>query len=120
MMRRLFWRIFAAFWLATVVVLLAFAWIATSNFETEKIPRLGITRLQRLELVVSDIEAAREDLISRGVEVGEPFHVDGGRVPGVDPQRRSYLSYATFSDPDGNGWLLQEVTTRLPGREWED
>jgi catechol 2,3-dioxygenase-like lactoylglutathione lyase family enzyme len=76
--------------------------------------------VQRLELVVSDIEAAREDLISRGVEVGEPFHVDGGRVPGVDPQRRSYLSYATFSDPDGNGWLLQEVTTRLPGREWED
>ena len=76
--------------------------------------------VQRLELVVSDIEAAREDLISRSVEVGEPFHVDGGRVPGVDPQRRSYLSYATFSDPDGNGWLLQEVTTRLPGREWED
>ena len=76
--------------------------------------------VQRLELVVSDIEAAREDLISRGVEVGEPFHVDGGRVPGVDPQRRSYLSYATFSDPDGNGWLLQEVTTRLPGREWAD
>ena len=76
---------------------------------------------QRLELVVSDIDAAREDLISRGVEVSEVFHRDGGRlVTGPDPERRSYLSYASFSDPDGNGWLLQEVTTRLPGRAWED
>jgi catechol 2,3-dioxygenase-like lactoylglutathione lyase family enzyme len=76
---------------------------------------------QRLELVVSDIDAAREDLISRDVEVSEVFHRDGGRlVPGPDPERRSYLSYASFSDPDGNGWLLQEVTTRLPGRAWED
>jgi catechol 2,3-dioxygenase-like lactoylglutathione lyase family enzyme len=76
---------------------------------------------QRSELVVSDIEAAREDLISRGVEVSEVFHRDGGRlVPGPDPDRRSYLSYASFSDPDGNGWLLQEVRARLPGREWED
>ena len=76
---------------------------------------------QRLELVVSDIEAARDDLISRGVEVSEVFHRDGGRLlPGPDPERRSYLSYASFSDPDGNGWLLQEVTTRLPGRAWED
>jgi catechol 2,3-dioxygenase-like lactoylglutathione lyase family enzyme len=76
--------------------------------------------VQRLELVVSDIEAAREELIGRGVEVSEPFHLDGGPVPGLDPERRSYNSYATFSDPEGNGWLLQEVTTRLPGREWED
>jgi catechol 2,3-dioxygenase-like lactoylglutathione lyase family enzyme len=76
--------------------------------------------VQRLELVVDDIEAAREDLIRRGVEVGELFHLDGGPVPGPDPQRRSYQTYATFSDPDGNGWLLQEVTTRLPGREWDD
>jgi catechol 2,3-dioxygenase-like lactoylglutathione lyase family enzyme len=76
---------------------------------------------QRLELVVSDIDAARADLISRGVGVSEIFHLDGGRpVPGPDPQRRSYLSYASFSDPDGNGWLLQEIKTRLPGREWED
>jgi catechol 2,3-dioxygenase-like lactoylglutathione lyase family enzyme len=76
---------------------------------------------QRLELVVSDIDAAREDLISRGVEVSEVFHREGERlVPGPDPERRSYLSYASFSDPDGNGWLLQEVTTRLPGRAWED
>jgi catechol 2,3-dioxygenase-like lactoylglutathione lyase family enzyme len=74
---------------------------------------------QRLELAVYDIEAAREDLVSRGVEVSEVFHRDGGRVaPGPDPQRRSYLSYASFTDPDGNGWLLQEITTRLPGREW--
>jgi catechol 2,3-dioxygenase-like lactoylglutathione lyase family enzyme len=76
---------------------------------------------QRLELVVSDIDAAREDLISRGVEVSEVFHLDGGRLaPGPYPGRRSYLSYASFSDPDGNGWLLQEVRARLPGREWED
>jgi catechol 2,3-dioxygenase-like lactoylglutathione lyase family enzyme len=76
---------------------------------------------ERLELVVSDLDAAREDLISRGVEVSEVFHRDGGRLlPGPDPERRSYLSYASFSDPDGNGWLLQEVTTRLPGRAWDD
>jgi catechol 2,3-dioxygenase-like lactoylglutathione lyase family enzyme len=76
---------------------------------------------QRLEMVVSDIDAARDDLNSRGVEVSEVFHLDGGRpAPGPDPERRSYLSYASFSDPDGNGWLLQEITTRLPGREWDD
>jgi catechol 2,3-dioxygenase-like lactoylglutathione lyase family enzyme len=76
---------------------------------------------ENLELVVSDIEAARDDLMSRGVEVSEFFHwgLDGSG-PGLDPERRTYQSYATFSDPDGNGWLLQEVTTRLPGREWED
>jgi catechol 2,3-dioxygenase-like lactoylglutathione lyase family enzyme len=76
--------------------------------------------VQRLELVVSDIEAAREHLIHRGVEVSEVFHLDGGRVPGPDPQRRSYQTYASFSDPDGNGWLLQEITVRLPGRVWDD
>jgi catechol 2,3-dioxygenase-like lactoylglutathione lyase family enzyme len=75
---------------------------------------------QRLELVVSDIDAARDDLASRGVAVSEVFHRDGGQLlPGPDPERRSYLSYASFDDPDGNGWLLQEVTTRLPGREWD-
>jgi catechol 2,3-dioxygenase-like lactoylglutathione lyase family enzyme len=74
---------------------------------------------QRLELVVSDIDAARADLIARGVEVSEPFHRGpDGLVPGPDPERRSYLTYAAFSDPDGNGWLLQEVTTRRPGRVW--
>jgi catechol 2,3-dioxygenase-like lactoylglutathione lyase family enzyme len=71
---------------------------------------------QRLELAIYDIDAAREDLISRGVEVSELFHLDGGPVPGPDPERRSYLTYASFSDPDGNGWLLQEITERLPGR----
>jgi catechol 2,3-dioxygenase-like lactoylglutathione lyase family enzyme len=76
--------------------------------------------MQRLELVVSDIDAARDDLIGRGVEVSELFHLDGGPVPGPDPERRSYQTYAAFSDPDGNGWLLQEVRERLPGREWDD
>jgi catechol 2,3-dioxygenase-like lactoylglutathione lyase family enzyme len=75
---------------------------------------------QRLELVVSAIDAARNDLIGRGVEVSELFHLDGGRVPGPDPQRRSYQTYATFNDPDGNGWLLQEIKERLPGRDWND
>ena len=76
---------------------------------------------QRTELVVDDIEAAREDLVSRGIDVSEVFHRDGGKlVPGPDPERRSYLSYASFSDPDGNTWLLQEVTSRLPGRTWDD
>jgi catechol 2,3-dioxygenase-like lactoylglutathione lyase family enzyme len=68
-------------------------------------------------LVVSDIEAARAELAARGVDVSEVFHrARGGRVSGPDPQRRTYASYATFSDPDRNSWLLQEVTARLPGR----
>ena len=79
---------------------------------------------QGLYLVVLDIEAAREELIARGVEVGEVFHEgapgarfhDSGRVPGPAPDRATYGSFAAFSDPDGNGWLLQEITTRLPGR----
>jgi len=75
---------------------------------------------QRLLLVVHDIEAARANLVSRGVAVSEVFHLDGGRVPGPDPQRRSYQSYVSFTDPDGNGWQLQEITARLPGREWDD
>jgi catechol 2,3-dioxygenase-like lactoylglutathione lyase family enzyme len=80
-----------------------------------------------LYLIVSDIEAARDELVARGVEVSEVFHAgtpgaqfqpDGtsGRVGGPAPDHASYGSFATFSDPDGNGWLLQEVTTRLPGR----
>jgi catechol 2,3-dioxygenase-like lactoylglutathione lyase family enzyme len=79
-----------------------------------------------LYLVVSDMEAARKELESLGAEVSEAFHpaspgaqfrADGGdRVPGPAPERASYSTFATFSDPDGNRWLLQEVTTRLPGR----
>ena len=75
---------------------------------------------QRLLIVVDDINAARADLIGRGVEVSEVFHLDGGRVPGPDPQGRSYQTYVSFSDPDDNGWLLQEIKTRLPGRRWDD
>jgi predicted enzyme related to lactoylglutathione lyase len=78
-----------------------------------------------LQLTVSDIEAARADLVQRGVEVSEVFHDVGGvfhhagtegRVAGPDPTRRSYASFASFKDPDGNVWWLQEITKRLPGR----
>jgi catechol 2,3-dioxygenase-like lactoylglutathione lyase family enzyme len=80
-----------------------------------------------LYLIVSDIEAARGELVARGVEVSEVFHAGApgaqfqpegtsGRVGGPAPDHGSYRSFATFSDPDGNGWLLQEITTRLPGR----
>jgi catechol 2,3-dioxygenase-like lactoylglutathione lyase family enzyme len=68
-------------------------------------------------LIVSDIEAARDELVGRGVEVSEIFHLGpDGPASGPDPERRSYGSLATFSDPDSNSWLLQEITTRLPGR----
>ena len=63
---------------------------------------------------------AREPRCRRGAEISEVFHLAGGRVPGPDPQGRSYQTYASFTDPDGNGWLLQEIKTRLPGREWEE
>ena len=72
---------------------------------------------QGMILVVDDIDAAREDLISRGVDVSE---VQEARPPGFDQGGRSYFARASFSDPDGNGWELQEITSRLPGREWED
>jgi catechol 2,3-dioxygenase-like lactoylglutathione lyase family enzyme len=85
---------------------------------------------QGLYLIVSDIEAARAELLGRGVQVSEVFHDAGSvhagkdepylfgrvRVSGRDPEHRSYRSFASFRDPDGNGWLLQEITTRLPGR----
>ena len=80
-----------------------------------------------LTLAVADINGAREDLFARGVDVSEVFHYAGGpfnisvenpRVGGRDPEGRSYFSFASFEDPDGNGWLLQEIPTRLPGREW--
>jgi catechol 2,3-dioxygenase-like lactoylglutathione lyase family enzyme len=75
--------------------------------------------VKNLYLVVSDIEAARRELISRGVNVSEPFHftsIGGAPVPGLDPERHTYMTYASFSDPDGNSFLLQEITTRFPGR----
>jgi catechol 2,3-dioxygenase-like lactoylglutathione lyase family enzyme len=79
---------------------------------------LSFGGLQRyLELVVDDIDEGREELADHGATVGSVFHREGGKqVPGPDPKHRSYNSLAQFSDPDGNSWLLQEVTTRLPGR----
>ena len=71
----------------------------------------------RMILAVKNIDAARNDLISRGVDVTE---VEDRHPPGADPSARSYFLYASFKDPDGNGWLLQEISERLPGREWED
>jgi len=85
---------------------------------------------QGLYLIVSDIEAARDEMLARGVEISEVFHGADGvyagpdehylfgrvRVSGPDPEHRSYRSFASFKDPDGNGWVLQEITTRLPGR----
>jgi catechol 2,3-dioxygenase-like lactoylglutathione lyase family enzyme len=74
--------------------------------------------LEGLFLVVDDIEAARAELIERGADVGDIWHIEPGKgpVPGLDPQRRSYFSRASFADPDGNRWVLQEITERLPGR----
>ena len=78
---------------------------------------------QGILLIVSDIQAARDELVRRGVEASEVFHFAGwnrvdprGRLSGPAPDRRTYASFVSFSDPDGNGWLLQEITTRLPGR----
>ncbi len=103
------------------------------NSEASIIFGKGITpaksgAVDSLVLAVDDVDAARADLIARGVNVSEVFHYAGGpfnnavknpRAGGRDPQGRSYFSFASFSDPDGNGWLLQEITTRLPGREWK-
>ena len=89
----------------------------------------GVTSVRagsaELVLAVDDLDAARDDLIGRGVNVSEVFHYAGGpfnnavekpRVAGRDPEGRSYFSFASFEDPDGNRWLVQEITTRLPGR----
>jgi catechol 2,3-dioxygenase-like lactoylglutathione lyase family enzyme len=81
--------------------------------------------VQGLHVIVTDIVAARADLAARGVDISEVFHdADGvfhhagteGRVAGPDPERRSYGSFASFNDPDGNGWVLQEIVARAPGR----
>jgi catechol 2,3-dioxygenase-like lactoylglutathione lyase family enzyme len=87
-------------------------------------PKPGLA--DSLILAVDDLDAARADLASRGVDVSEVFHYAAGvfqagktsRAGGRDPQGRSYLSFASFEDPDGNVWLLQEIQARLPGREW--
>ena len=103
------------------------------NSETSIIFGKGITApkpgsANNLIFAVHNVDAARDDLIARGVNVSEVFHyaagpfnntVDNPRVSGRDPEGRSYFSFASFEDPDGNVWLLQEITTRLPGREWE-
>lgn len=103
------------------------------NSETSIIFGKGITSAQPgsidpLVLAVYDIDAARDKLIAQGVDVSEVFHYAGGpfnnslknpRVRGRDPEGRSYFSFASFEDPDGNRWLLQEIQTRLPGREWD-
>ncbi len=97
------------------------------NSEASIIFGKGTASSASLVLAVDDIEAARNDLIARGVDVSEVFHyaagpfndtVENSRVSGRDPEGRSYFSFASFEDPDGNGWLLQEITTRFPGREW--
>lgn len=84
--------------------------------------------VHNLILAVDNIDDARNDFLARGVDVSEVFHyaagpfnntVENSRVAGRDPEGRSYFSYASFEDPDGNGWLLQEITMRLPGREWK-
>ena len=84
--------------------------------------------IDQLTLAVDDVDAARSDLIAQGVDVSEVFHYAAGpfnnavknpRVRGRDPEGRPYQSFVSFQDPDGNGWLVQEIKTRLPGREWK-
>jgi catechol 2,3-dioxygenase-like lactoylglutathione lyase family enzyme len=107
--------------------------ITPHNSEASIIFGKGITSAKpglahSLVLAVDDIDSARDDLVARGVDVSEVFHYAGGpfnnavenpRVDGRDPEGRSYFSFASFEDPDGNDWLLQEIQTRLPGREWK-
>jgi catechol 2,3-dioxygenase-like lactoylglutathione lyase family enzyme len=107
--------------------------VTPHNSEASIIFGKGVTpnnlgSVHSLVLAVDDLDAAREDLIARGVNVSEIFHYAGGpfnnavenpRIPGRDPQGRSYFSFASFEDPEGNIWLLQEITTRLPGRLWD-
>jgi hypothetical protein len=87
---------------------------APEGAETVNTSQLDPTTL----LVVDDIEAARDELVGRGAEVGEIWHIEPGqgRVPGPDPQRRAYFSRASFAEPDGNKGVLEELTQRLPGR----
>jgi catechol 2,3-dioxygenase-like lactoylglutathione lyase family enzyme len=102
--------------------------ITPYNSEASIIFGKGLIPPHSLVLAVKDIDAARNDLFARGVDVSEVFHFAAGpfnntvknpRVGGRDPENRSYYSFASFEDPDGNSWVLQEITTRLPGREWK-
>ena len=107
--------------------------VTPHNSESSLIFGKGITSAKpgsadNLVLAVNDVAAARDDLVARGVAVSEVFHYAGGpfnnavenpRVGGRDPEGRSYYSFASFEDPDGNGWLLQEIQARFPGREWK-
>src|SRR3954468_3418288 len=87
------------------------------------IPMATPGSMRHMELVTADIVATRDELVERGIDVTDVYHGAGSvffppaRIPGPDPERASYASFASFEDPDGNGWTLQEVTTRLPGRE---
>jgi len=107
--------------------------ITPTNSEASIIFGKGVTSAKpgsapSMVLAVDNIDVARDALLARGVDVSEVFHYAGGpmnntgekpRVSGRDPEGRSYFSFASFEDPDGNSWLLQEITTRLPGREWK-
>ena len=102
--------------------------ITPHNSEASIIFGNGLPSGKNLVLAVDDIEAARAELVARGIHVSEIFHYAGGpfnntvepvRISGRDPEGRSYFSFISFEDPDGNNWLVQEITTRLPGREWK-
>ena len=102
--------------------------VTPHNSEASIIFGKGVLSGKNLVLAVDDIDAARAELVARGIDVSEVFHYAGGpfnhtvqpeRVSGRDPEGRSYYSFVSFEDPDGNNWLVQEITTRLPGREWK-
>jgi catechol 2,3-dioxygenase-like lactoylglutathione lyase family enzyme len=105
--------------------------ITPHNSEASIIFGKGITSsgsAQSLILAVDDVDAARDELVARGVDVSEVYHYAAGpfnntveqpRVSGRDPEGRSYYSFVSFEDPDGNSWFVQEIKTRLPGREWK-
>ena len=102
--------------------------VTPHNSEASIIFGKGVSSAHSLVLAVDNIDTARNDLVARGIEVSEAFHfaagpfndtVENPRVSGRDPEGRSYFSFASFEDPDGNQWFLQEITSRLPGREWQ-